>query len=116
MTTTDITLKKEGFGLLLLSVLSQQVVFTVCLFCHPLLLYVSLWVVRVPVVIIWSMAFGLPLVYVRPLSAKTYFRSITTVGWLFVFASVVWIMAYWYFSGQEGVPVSWDAVKLHYKP
>jgi hypothetical protein len=106
--------KKEKTWLILISVLAQQLCLFAFLFCYPMLMYVSIWVVRVPVAIIWVMSFVLPLVYVRPISSAKYLRLCAKSGWLYVLAGLTWISAYVWFSGRDGTPVSWDAVERHY--
>ena len=109
-------MKKERTWLLVVSVLAQQFFLCVFLFCYPLLMYVSIWVVRVPVAIIWVMSFVLPVAYLSPVSFPIFLRAWAKSGWLYVLAGLVWILAYAWFSDREGTPVSWEAVQTHYSP
>jgi hypothetical protein len=94
---------------------AQQVVFVSLLFCYPLLMYVSIWVVRVPVVIIWALGFVVPLIYVRPISVSDFLKNHAKSGWLFVAAGLVWIASYNFFCARDGTPVSYEAMKSRYE-
>lgn len=102
-------------GWIAFSLVAQQVAFAVLAFSYPLLMWVSVWVVKVPVVIFWALAFLVPLNFVTPNGVRDYCRIVAKKGWLFVFAAVVWVASYWWFSAREGTPVSYDAMKAYYE-
>ena len=54
------------------------------------------------VVIIWLMSFVMPLVYLKPVTGKAYFRSLAKIGWLYVLAAFAAAMcAVFYLAFEE---------------
>jgi len=97
--------------LICVSVVTQSLIFFCVLFTYPTLIDVAIWVIQVPVVIIWLLAALVPLVFVRPLSIRAYLGACAKQGWIFAIAAIVWGQAYWKYSESEGVPVSWTRVE-----
>jgi hypothetical protein len=115
MSTAASELTAKQIGWIILSVILQQMAFAALAFSYPLLLWISAWVVKVPVVILWVLAFVSSLIFMAWAGVGHYFHIVAKRGWLFVIAAAVWVASYWWFSEREGTPVSYDAMKAHYE-
>lgn len=96
---------------LILSISVQQLIFAILAWFEIMQLYVSSWVPRAPVFILWIMYVAAPLIYLRPLTTGGLIRSYAVPGWFFVAGATAWIVTYWVLCDKFGVPVSWHLVK-----
>ena len=99
--------------LLGLSIAAHQIVFTSLVLAEVRFMYVSAWVLRAPVGILWAVYLAAPFIHVRPIAKPSLIRSYALSGWLYVGAAIAWSICYIIFSERFGTPVSWDAVKQH---
>jgi hypothetical protein len=97
--------------LLWASIVIQQLVLLDLYGREILLVHVSSWVSRVPIVIIWALYAIAPVLYARPFGGERILRCYALSGWLFVLAAFVWWQSYWGLSKKYGVPVSWSEIE-----
>ena len=114
MSAASVKFTSKRNGWTATSLILQQVAFAGLTLSYPLLMWVSVWVVKGPVMILWVLAFVAPLIFVAWNGVGDYAYIVAKKGWLFVLAATVWIASYWWLSEREGTPVSYDAMKAHY--
>ncbi|CAN5505510.1 hypothetical protein BH09VER1_BH09VER1_55790 [soil metagenome] len=105
----------ESISSLWVSVIAQQLLFLFCATFHPSYIFISLFPIFVPIVLIWALALTVPLIYVRPISAGIYLRKSAKEGWLFVGTAFAWIILYCALAEADGTPVSAYHVRKYYE-
>ena len=97
--------------LLLLSIAAQQIVFFLACSLRIPLIAISVWVIYLPVVIIWVLYVVVPLFTAKRDRPHALLRAYALTGWIFVAAAVSWTGSYITLSRKYGTPVSWDEVQ-----
>src|SRR5687767_560309 len=92
--------------ILWVSIAAQQLIFLLAVGLRVPLLSISVWVIYVPVVIIWSLYLVVPLLPPK----KEKLRAYALTGWIFVLAAASWTGSYIILSEKYGTPVSWEDV------